>query len=482
MKLENVRMYRLKSCRTNQWIGERKPLNTTKTRRICFHALLAVLLFLAAAFPIAEVNSNHVQRKSDISFSAINSEGSEYSSGSLQLSQDMNVWYASINQSTHVVFFTYYSKVYNSPIVTFLGQHYTTANNTEVFIGNTMLLMEAYNDTNGDSVPEADLGEIKYFFLVNSSETFDATPVQKTTIENVSHYVWGIEYGWVDGFFLYPKDQIINGFSTNLAARVNITRLSLTYDYYVKGNVSYIKTGFKIGKMADFEPFYVQNVSSNELGLSILYGTAIFTTNPYTVRVNGKSYDSRTAQASATSTNQTEVVVESEKIYEFIFQENYTLYRDSATENHTSKTIASPTGSLPPNSLEHLSWSLRLFSEDVFPKMDFKLPAIDLAYANSSLIYRVCYPTWDGWSIEHDPTYVAYLVPVSAGEPGSSGVPPPAGPSLETIVTAAVALAGTVALTLALVELRRTRRMLRISPLITSFRCLQLLFGCRKTY
>jgi len=429
-------------------------LNTTKTRKICFYTLLISLLFLALAFSIAEVNSNQVQRNRDISVSAINSEESEYSSGSLQLSQDMNVWYASINHSTHVVFFTYYSKVYNSPIVTFLGQHYTTANNTEVFIGNTMLLMEAYNDTNDDGVPEADLGEIKYFFLVNSSETFDATPVQKTIIENVSHYVWGIEYGWVDGFFPF--------------ARVNITRLSLTYDYYVKGNISYIKTGFKIGKIADFEPFFVQNVSLNELGLSLLYGTAIFTTNPYTVRVNGKSYDSRTAQASVTSTNQTEVVIESEKIYEFIFQENYTLYRDSAAENHTSKTVASPTGSIPPNSLEHLSWCLRLFSEDVFPKMDFKLPAIDLAYANSSLIYRVCYPRWDGLSIEHDPTYVAYLVPVTTGEPGSSGVPPPTGPSLEMIVTVAVALAGTVALTLALVELRRTRRMLTINPLITS--------------
>jgi hypothetical protein len=27
----------------------------------------------------------------------------------------------------------------------------------------------------------------------------------------------------------------------------------------------------------------------------------------------------------------------------------------------------------------------------------------------SALLYRVCYPVWDGLEIQHDPTYVAYL-------------------------------------------------------------------------
>ncbi|HEX9862195.1 MAG TPA: hypothetical protein VGB11_02800 [Candidatus Bathyarchaeia archaeon] len=33
----------------------------------------------------------------------------------------------------------------------------------------------------------------------------------------------------------------------------------------------------------------------------------------------------------------------------------------------------------------------------------------DLNYETSSLIYRVCFPYWDGLQIEHDPVYVGYL-------------------------------------------------------------------------
>lgn len=391
---------------------------------------------------------------------------SEYSSGSIQLGPGVNLWYTWINASgTQVAFFTYYSEVYNSPLQTFLGQHYIAANETEVFIGNTLLLVEAYNDTNGNGVPEADLDEIEYFFLVNSSVTFTATPVQKVMTENISHYIWGIQYGWVDGFVLYPKDRLINGVYTNLAARVNITDLAFTYEYYIQGNISYLKTGFKIGRLVDFEP-HAPDVSLDGLGLSILYGTTMLTTKPYAVLVNGESYNSTVAETPTTSTSRAEVIVADTKLYEFIFEENYTLYRDSVTESYRSKSAASPTESIPPNAANYLSpywlvgWLLRFLSEDVFPKLSASLPSIGLEYANSSFVYRVCYPAWEGWSIEHDPTYVAYLVP-----PESPPISPPAGLPIETIATAAVAIAGLLALTLALTELRRTRRILKVNPL-----------------
>jgi hypothetical protein len=445
------------------------------------------MVLLIGSFQFSEVEPISAQLQKDSVFSSVDMEG-EYSSGSLELSEAMDVWYARINSSgTEVVFLTYYSKVYNSPIITFLGEHYTT-NDTEVFVGNTLLLMEAYNDTDGNGVPEANFtagtGEIEYFLLVNSSVTFTSTPVKKVTIGNVSHYVWGIEYGWVDGALLYPRNRIIDGYSTNLAAIVNITRLSFEYDYYIQGNATYLKTGFEIGKIADFKP-YASNVSLNGLGFSLLYGTAVFTTGSYSIFVNGKSYDSRTTQAASTSTSQTEVVVENRKIYEFLFEENYTLYRDSAPENYTSRSVASPTSSIPPNTADILSWKLGLFSSDVFPRINANLPNIDLAYANSSFIYRVCYPTWDGWGLEHDPTYVAFLVPAeitpnpttppSGQQPNPSSGPstnPPSssgtsyggfGGPIETTATTMVAVAGILALTLALIELRKTRSILKPS-------------------
>jgi len=402
---------------------------------------------------------------------------SEYSNGSISHGLGVNLWYTWINASgTQVIFFTYYSEVYNSPIQTFLGQHYQTVNETEVFIGNTLLLMEAYNDTNGDGVPDADFetgtGEIKYFFLVNSSFGFIPTPVQKVMIEDIPHYTWGVEYDWVDGFLLYPKSKLISGVETTLAARVYITHLSFTYEYYVQGNVSYTKTGVKVGKIVDFEP-YALDVSLDGVGLSLLYGTVMLTTKTYAVLVNGEPYNSKVAEAPTTSTNRAEVFIGDAKLYEFIFEENYTLYRDSGAESYRSKSAASAIENIPPDAANYLSpyWLvgslLRILSEDVFLNMSASLPNLDLEYANSSFVYRVCYPTWDGWGLEHDPTYVAYLVE-SVAPPIGPPIGLPAGPSIEAI--AAVAVAGLFALTLALIELRKTRRILKINPLTMHLR------------
>jgi hypothetical protein len=80
---------------------------------------------------------------------AIQSEGSidvqkEYSNGSIPLYSQYdhfiiaNLWYDWVNtQGTQIVFFAYYTQVYNSPIITFVGQHYETMDGTNVFIGNT---------------------------------------------------------------------------------------------------------------------------------------------------------------------------------------------------------------------------------------------------------------------------------------------------------------------------------------------------------
>jgi hypothetical protein len=36
-------------------------------------------------------------------------------------------------------------------------------------------------------------------------------------------------------------------------------------------------------------------------------------------------------------------------------------------------------------------------------------PDVTIDYSTSSLIYRICFPVWDGMQIEHDPVYVGYL-------------------------------------------------------------------------
>jgi hypothetical protein len=89
----------------------------------------------------------------------------------------------------------------------------------------------------------------------------------------------------------------------------------------------------------------------------------------------------------------------------------------------------------------------------VFPRIGNLQEAINLDYGVSSFLYRVCYPKWDGYRIKHDPTYLAYL--------GSTAVPE-IQPPLSLIITAA--LLGLIALTVALTELRKTRKTLKYAP------------------
>jgi hypothetical protein len=76
--------------------------------------------------------------------------------------------------------------------------------------------------------------------------------------------------------------------------------------------------------------------------------------------------------------------------------------------------------------------------------------AINLNYNASSFLYRVCYPVWSGYQIQHDPTYVAYL-----GMPMFSEMSPP---MMFVIIAGATSI---IALLAALVDFKKTRKTLR---------------------
>jgi len=377
---------------------------------------------------------------------------SEYSNGSLQFYDFvMNLWYDWINtQGTQVIFFAYYSEVYNSPIITFVGQHYVTMNGTEVFVGNTLTLMELYNDANKNSVPE--VNEIGYFFLVNSSVGFTATPIEKITLGEVAHYRWGVKYQTIDGHLI---DE--TGASK---ARVIVEHMAFSYDYYIQNNVSYLKTGFDIGEIVGIESSE-PNLTLEGLSLSLLYATMTITPKNYTVLVNGQPYNSATAFPSPLATDRGEINIANQKTYEFVFGENYTLYKDSIVESHKSFSAASATETVSSNARVSLSWlieQLESVLEDLFPKMSEMQVNIDLDYATSTFVYRVCYPTWEGYRVKHDPTYIAYINP--------QGTPRiPIGIPSELLIAATII--GLIALIAAVWELRKTKRLLR-TPLAIS--------------
>jgi len=418
--------------------------------------MLLMLTLLSSAF-VAQSHStmpNASQSAQDIDTNA------EYSNGTIGSPlQGLSLWYDWVNTSnTQVLFLAYQSYVLNPPVVTFLGQHYYTENNTEVFVGNTLTAMEVYNDTNGNGVPDGNWtsepifysGEIVYYFYVNSSASFVITPIEKSLINNVPHYTWGFRYNTIDGFLISPLYAL-------LGAKVKLDFLAFSYDFYVQGNVTYLKTSFDIGKPLEIIPFGSANVTLNGLSLSLLYETTVIAAKPYQTLVNGSPYNSTTTAVSAVPTESSEIKVADVKAYEFLFGQNYTLYRDSQQETYESKTAAVANRTVPTSMRVSVEWLLSNL-EDVlsglFPRISNLQAAINLDYSVSSFLYRVCYPKWDGYRIKHDPTYLAYM--------NASAAVPEIQPPLAIVVTAA--LLGFIALTVALTELKKTRKMLRYTP------------------
>jgi hypothetical protein len=92
----------------------------------------------------------------------------EYTNGSIPTPYG-GIWYVWINVSeTKIIQYSLFSNEYNSPIMSFLGQSFQIGNGTEVFIGNTLTLIEVYNDTSGDGIPQAN-------FVSGESETAAST-------------------------------------------------------------------------------------------------------------------------------------------------------------------------------------------------------------------------------------------------------------------------------------------------------------------
>jgi len=411
--------------------------------------MLLTLTLLTSAF-ITQSHStipNVSQSAQDIDTNA------EYSNGTIGSPlQGLLLWYDWINTSnTQVIFLAYQSYVLNPPVVTFFGQHYYTENGTEVFVGNTLTSMEVYNDTNGNGVPDANFtsgkSEIMYYFLVNSSASFVITPIEKSQVNNVPHYTWGFRYDTIDAFLTSPEQTT--------SAKVMLDYLAFSYDFYIQSNVTYLKTGFEIGKPLQIIPSPGANVTLNGLSLSLLYGTMVITSKPYDTLVNGNPYNSTTTLVSAVPTESSEIQIDGVKAYEFMFGQNYTLHRNSQQETYESKTAAVANRTVVSGrDVEWLLTNLEDVLSGLFPRISNLQEAINLDYSVSSFLYRVCYPKWDGYRIEHDPTYLAYM--------NATVTVPEFQQPLSIVITAA--MLGLVALIVALTELRKTRKTLRYTP------------------
>jgi hypothetical protein len=413
--------------------------------------LIAIGVLLVALVRVGFVSWSNRAMADDPSSDETMNTASEFCNGTIGSPSDpLVVWYVWINTSgVQVIYLACLSYMYPPPVITFFGEHYWTENGTEIFVGNTLTAMEVYNDTNGNGLPDVNTGngtsELLYNYCVNSSQSFMMTPLEKTEVDGVSHYTWGLRYDTVDGFLL-TENQITG-------ARVMLDYFGSSFDFYMQDNTSYLKTSFEMGKILNLTSTSGGEVALDGLSLSLLYGTTVDASTSYTAVVNGEPYNSTTTQNLMEPTESGEIKVGDSKAFRCVFGQNYTLFRDSQEVVCASQSAAVSDQSVFGGLYKSVEFAVSFFEQllsGLFPKIS-NLPAtIDLDYNVSSLLYRVCYPQWGGCALEHDPTYIAYLAPATVPEVGV-GIPP-----VGFVVVAAVV--GSLVLLLALRDLTKTRR------------------------
>jgi len=419
-------------------------------KKISASVALLVLLF---AFGSAGLVSRYIQTVSvDAQSTDSIDTSTEFSNGTIgSPSNSVVVWYVWVNTSgVQMIYLACLSYIYPSPTITFFGEHYTTQDGTEMFVGNTLTAMEVYNDTNGNGLPDAGTdggqNELLYNYCINSSLSFQTTPLQKTEIGGVYHYKWGLRYDTVDGFLLTGNEST--------AARVILDHIGSSFDFYVQDNVSYLKTSLDMGKILTVTPVFGFEPTLDGLSLSLLYGTTIDASSSYTPVVNGEPFNSTTSQNSTVPIQSGEIKVNQTRAYEAVFGQNYTLFNDSQQIVCSSKSAAVSDGSVfggLQKSVEFaLSFLEQLLTNAVQPTNNLPIN-INLDYNASSLLYRVCYPEWGGNAIQHDPTYIAYLAPTIVPEINISS--PPVG------FIVVVAVFGSIMLLAALLDIRKTRKI-----------------------
>jgi hypothetical protein len=378
---------------------------------------LLLILFFQFAFVF---QTDVVSAQSPPNFPFVNEE---FGNGTIVSPKSaLKIWYDWVNVSgTQVINYAMYTDPHNpypGPVANLVGQYLMLADGSEVFVASALDKFEVYRDLNGDGIPQGNFAsassEILYYMFMNTSISASPTLIQKTFVGDVAHYQWGFRYEDVQAYFLQPKPA--GGVDT--VAKLMFDHIMFSYDFSVNKNVSNLKTNFDIGEVSSLDVSNSSNFSLNGLSLSLLYPTSTYASQQFSTSVNGQAYNPSTTENSTIIADNAQVTVGDVKAYEYVFGGNYTLNRGENTETHQAdvqmyeaKAEVVSISSLP---FQFYGPSVRVF---IFFRNELNLNAlfggswadINTDYSASSMVYRVCFPVWDGLQIVHDPLYVGYI-------------------------------------------------------------------------
>jgi hypothetical protein len=318
------------------------------------------------------------------------------------------------------------------------GLHYFTPEGREIFIVATFAFLMVYNDTNTNNIPDnnEDKFIVQPFGLGNESWTPETTV---TSVEKVGegHYRFGITYeNMYGGIFLGKLPWFIAKF----------TEFTITYDVQIDEETGEVttETYYTLGQVVEAYQWFViywevdpSEVISENMSIAAVHHVTVFASN-YKLTSGGSGNTLNKDETAEVEEVTVRVGDNDERAFRISLQGTFDLL-DEGTDPHTlveddktayniivRSTLADVIIAVVANPLFAISLgaSARLASIFGYGLSDhiqdeYTSPR-DLAerglnpfspsgFKARSFWYAVVFPSWQGYRVEHDPTYTAYF-------------------------------------------------------------------------
>jgi hypothetical protein len=358
------------------------------------------------------------------------------------------------------------------PMQSFIMHYKTNQNNRDVIMAETFLMLMAFNETASSLYPDSpDMKDILYasfslgFDLSNLGKTLPALNSKTETIpltRSGNEWSWGMKYTnltalwwrtWVD-----PNDPHFDN-SWPLALTV-YDELTFTYkltidpslgtaklqENHIIGRMRYLFVGLvptlwvyynstgnygMLGRKISDETLY-DYIANNNLKMSVINFQTSVMANHDTYSATPSGQHVADTETSVTDTSINTYADDGEKIFntDFGAKKNYKLFDYTANPTETTFNTCEATartaqikgfagnGGLFAYHIDLMKF-LPLVVVHMYPAMFAKAASTIANMSRANYFYIIAYPEYQGYRVEHDPTFTAYI----ATEPSTTNRP-----------------------------------------------------------
>ncbi len=331
------------------------------------------------------------------------------------------------------------------------GMHYFTPDGNEVFIGALLAFLMVYNDSNNNSIPNPgqphheDILYVIPFGIDNSlnesssyAPTVTPIPAQKL---GEGHYRFGMRY---QNLYAYVSPFPLWSWIFKTGWLAKFSELTVTYDITIDNDTGEVRTEtyYTIGQVTELWAFILgipieadPSELPESLGVSAVHFVTIFTSK---YKITGETSGNTISPTSTELADENITIAvgeKNERAFAIRFMGEFDLIDENSgstiEENNPAYNILVQA---KPLDVSLVAWQLK-FSAAVFSIFAYALSDYvqsvyssprDLAHKSllpfnpkgfgvKALWYAVCFPSWQGYRVEHDPTYTAYF-----GDPATS--------------------------------------------------------------